>query len=152
MGIETAAAALFIVAIGAQAVGEVAGGITATTAAEQEADRLDQQAQLINAEAQEEALRVSKERERFRKKQKLAFLKSGVTLAGSPLLILEETKRESAKEVEAIRRRGRAGLFFGQLQARQTKALGRSKLIGSIVGTAGSTTTSIFTGKTAGIF
>lgn len=60
----------------------------------------------------------------------MAFLKSGVTLEGSPLLVLEETRREGAEEVAAIR----AG---GESRAKTLRAQGRSALIGGFLSGAG---------------
>lgn len=42
------------------------------------------------------------------RRQKLAYLASGVTLEGSPLLIMEETRRKGAENVDEILRAGDA--------------------------------------------
>ncbi len=90
MGIETGTALLIssilttLVSVGAQ----VFGGVTSTQAFNREAELLEEQGALALLEANEEADRINTENIKFRKKQKLAFLKSGVALVGSPLFIL----------------------------------------------------------------
>ena len=77
------------------------------------------------------------------KRQKLAFLKGGVSLAGSPLLLLAETRRVGGENIEAILKTGRTEatslLTQGAFQARGLKATGRQALIGGLtkgIGTA----------------
>src|SRR4051812_45496894 len=87
MGIETALIAAAVVSAGAS----VAGGISANNSAKREAGLLNDQATLAQDEASAEANRRATEVRQFQRKQKLAFLKNGVTLEGSPLLVLDET-------------------------------------------------------------
>ncbi len=121
-----------VVATVISVVSSVAGGIAAQSAAEEEAKSIERQGDLSRQEAEIEAQRTQRERDKFLKKQKLAFLKSGVTLEGSPLFVFEETRKESAKEVEAIRRQGGARFTLGQERAEITRARGRAALIGGI--------------------
>jgi len=131
-----AAIALSVVAAGFS----VAGGLSARDSAKKEASAQEEQARLANAEARREADRTAKTNDVFRRRQKLAFLKSGVLLEGSPLLVLQETQEESQKEVDAIRARGNALEDLGKRRASVTRSEGRAKLIGSIgqaIGTIG---------------
>lgn len=136
MGIETGTAILFSTLIATSA--QIFGGVVSKQAADDEALLLEEQGALARLEANEEADRINTENIKFRKKQKLAFLKSGVGLIGSPLLILEETRTEGNKEVEAIRRRGQAQFTLGLRKAGITRATGRARLIGGIAGAASS--------------
>jgi len=97
---------------------------------DEEAQAVQLQGQITLEESRVEAERVAEINRRFGEQQKVNFLKSGVTLAGSPLLVLEETARESAKEVAAIERRGLAQFGLASAKARILKKKGRARLIG----------------------
>jgi len=118
------------------AAGSIVQGFQERQAANAEADLQEQQGRLQAEEAQAEAQRVANDRRKFRKKQKLAFLKNGISLAGSPLLVLEETIRESQAEVNAIARRGTAQARLSFQQAAITRSAGRAALIGGFFGAA----------------
>lgn len=57
--------------------------------------------------AAQEAERRLKETEKFEGRQRSAFLSSGVSLEGSPLLVLEETRRTGKEQALSIREAGR---------------------------------------------
>ncbi len=86
------------------------GGFMASRAASDEARALKREAALARQEALEEADRLKKEHEHFIALQSVMFLKGGVTLAGSPLLVLEETRQEKDRQVRA--QRNRAGALY----------------------------------------
>ncbi len=111
-------------------VASVFKGFAAKRAADREAEALQDQASLQREETGREAARVKDERRKFLAKQSLAFVKGGVTLEGSPLLVLEETQTESEKEVQALKTRGAAQFALGTQKAGRAKSIGRSKLIG----------------------
>ncbi len=140
MGIETGTALLIssiittLTAVGAQ----VFAGTVSAQAFDLEAELLEEQGALALLEANEEADRIAEGNIAFRKRQKLMFLKSGVALVGSPLLILEETRTEGAKEVDAIRRRGQAQFSLAQRKAGIARATGRAQFIGGVAGATGS--------------
>jgi len=75
-------------------------------------------------------------------RQKLAFLASGVTLEGSPLLVMEETRKRGAENIDEIEKAGKAGseaqLAEGRRVAQSAKSSGRQAMIGGITGAAGS--------------
>ena len=125
MGIETATAALIL--SGVSAAGAVVSGI-------QQSKEADRQAKIAQQQSEAEARSEARSNIALEKRQKLSFLKSGVALEGSPLLLLEETRREGGKNVENV-------LAGGINQAQSLKASGRQALIGGIasgVGTAAS--------------
>ena len=114
----------------------LAGGFMGKQAADAEAESQQIQAGIAQDEATREAGRVAVERRKFLKRQKLAFLKNGVTLEGSPLLVLQETEEESQKEVDALVRRGSALGFLGRSRARITRRKGRAALVRGFGGAA----------------
>lgn len=103
----------------------VGGGLFEGVNAYDEANR---QARQVMIEGDEKAQLRKREISKFQSEQELAYLKSGVLLDGSPLLVLEETRREGLKEVlgirhsaretaKGIRRRGQARLFASILNS-----------------------------------
>lgn len=93
-----------------------------------------EQTRLSFKESQVEA-QNAKDAER---RQKLAYLKSGVTLEGSPLLIMEETRRKGAENVEEIIRAGNAAsgsiMQDGYNTKSALKAKGREAFMGGVSG------------------
>ena len=80
------------------------------------------------------------------------FLKGGVSLAGSPMLILEETREEAAKESGAVRRRGAALFELGLSKADRLASAGRASFIGGLFNAIGSGTSGFFEAKRLGVF
>lgn len=153
MGLETILLVSLVGLTATSIVMQVAGGVATRDAAKQEAGLQETQGRIAQAEAEETAENVGEENRKFRARQKLLFLKAGVTLEGSPLLILEETKEEGEEEVEAIRRRGEAQLELSQRQADITRSYGRAALIGGIAGATASGVSGIAGGAAvAGLF
>lgn len=106
------------VAAAVQAAGaglNIAGGIQAN----REARR---QARIAREEAAEQAAARRQEVDRFKSKQIVSFLKSGVELQGTPLAVLDETEREGQKEVSSI-------LRAGQERSRALRLEGRTRLL-----------------------
>lgn len=75
-------------------------------AAVAEAGSLSTQAGLAYEQSLLEAAQREREVRAFREQQALDFASSGITLAGSPLGVLTETKILGAQEVQAIKDRG----------------------------------------------
>lgn len=123
---------------------KIATGVSQSRAAESEADLQEEQGRIAQQEARVSAERSAKEKRKFLARQKLAFIKNGVSLEGSPLLVLEETLTESQKEIDAIIKRGSAQQRLAGRRAEITRARGRRALLGSI----GKATPDIF--ETAG--
>ncbi len=61
---------------------------------------------------------------------------SGVTLEGSPLLVLDQTRNLGQQEINQIYKNGQAQLAWGYQDAAQTRNRGRQALFGSF-GTGG---------------
>ena len=120
------AAAAAIASTALQVIGQIAGGVMATLAADKESAIIEEQALLSEQESIEEADRLKIEGAKFKAKQSVAFTKSGVSIKGSPLLVLEETRRGIDLEVSAELRRGQAIKRLGFQQAEQVRASGRA--------------------------
>ena len=86
------------------------------------------QALIARQEAEEAALAKEREVQKFASEQELGFLSSGVTLEGSPLMVIKETREEGARDAanirkfgaaraDALRRQGRSAFFQGVTQA-----------------------------------
>lgn len=87
--------------------------------------------EIIKLEADIEAERERKAGKKLRARQAIAFQKNGVVLAGSPMLVLEETIEESENLAKSIETRGELQAGLAKTQASQTKARGRAQLLGA---------------------
>ena len=87
--------------------------------------------------AAREADLTQQEADSVRRRQKVAFLKSGVSLAGSPLLVMEETRRKGKENVDEILASGtaasKAAYQEGRTQARAYKSQGRQAFTEGLV-------------------
>ena len=139
---STIIAAAAVAAAGAS----IAGGVMANNAAGEQADlarsdaaaRAEESARVADRQSMIEQRNIDETTQR----QKLAFLASGVTLEGSPLLKMEETRRLGAENIEEIKKGGQASadaqIAEGRRTAQSAKASGRQALIGGISGAASS--------------
>ena len=144
-----------ILAVGglaANIVGTLFQGFSDSQAAQEEAEDLRTQAQIQKEEADVEAERLDKKNKKFLAMQSLRFLKGGVTLANSPLIILQETREEAAKESGAVRKRGKALFQLGINKADRVARTGRSAFIGSIFSGFGTAGAGVFELKRLGVF
>lgn len=76
------------------------------------------------------------------RRQKLAYLASGVTLQGSPLLVMEETRRKGQENIDEIMKSGSysgaAAISEGRINASNAKSAGRREFLSGITSAAGS--------------
>jgi len=107
-------------------------GLSAKKSAKEEARDLRAQGALQLEESEAEALRIEEEGEQLEAKQKVGFLKSGVSLLGSPLLVLGKTFTGTQEQAAATRRRGRALSSLTVGKAKRVKRGGRAALLGSV--------------------
>lgn len=105
------------------AAGSLYGGITAH-------DSAIRAAKQEIADGEQAAAIKKREVEKFQSEQELAYLKSGVLLDGSPLLVLEDTRREGLADVRNIRESARN-------RASNLRRQGRSQLFGSFFSAGG---------------
>ena len=143
---------LGMVAMGVAAGGQIMAGQQQKKAYAQEADLQRQQAELAFEEAKREAQLTANDRRKFLATQKLAFIKNGVSLEGSPLLVLEDTRAQSQEEVNSIIKRGGAQYRLGMTQAAMTQQRGRAALTQGYIGAAGTMASAAFMGSQAGMF
>lgn len=123
---------------GASAGLNILGGLFGYLAAEDAASISESRGRLLLIEADADAERYAEQARGFKASQKLAFLKSGVTLEGSPLDILDETARVTSENLSAMRARATAQGLEADAQASALRDQGRAALIGGVAGAASS--------------
>jgi len=117
---------------------QIMQGVSDFKAAKQEGKDLRRQGAVALRESEAEAERVGEQGRRFGQRQRLSFLKQGVRLECSPLLILAETAEKSAEEVAGIQRRGQAQAQLFRSRGQITERGGRSRLLGSFASASAS--------------
>ena len=128
------------------AVSSILGGAQSYAAGGDQAALALSQASLRGVEAERVAQREAKfaqeEALDTERRQKLAYMASGVTLEGSPLLVMEETRQRGIDNVDEILKSGQAAsqaaAMEGRIQASTYKASGRQKFVSGITSAAGS--------------
>jgi hypothetical protein len=90
----------------------------------------EMQAQAALEDAQNAATQKATEVRQAHAHQAVAYASSGVTLEGSPLLVLNETLRLGQQEVDALMKRGTAQANLYNQAAFQTRNEGRAALLG----------------------
>lgn len=121
------------------ATSSVVGGFSANSAANQEAKLQQQQGGIALAEAQANAQNETFNQNQAVGKQRLAFLANGVTLEGSPSMVIDQSTKYGQQQVDSILKHGTAVDSLAIASAAQTRNQGRAALIGGI-GQAISTT------------
>ena len=116
---------------------EMVSGLFNIDAAESQASALRSQASLVRAETAAEIERYKISASRFKSSQKMAYIKSGVKLEGSPLDVLDETALTASENISAIRAQGEAEALKLKSQARNVRAQGRAALVGGLTRAAG---------------
>lgn len=121
---------------GATAGLDVLSGLFGYLASEDAALTAESRGRMLRMEAEAEAERYGEQARGFKATQKLAFLKSGVALSGSPLDILDETTRVADENISAIRAGGAARELEQKNLASQARIGGRAALLAGITGGA----------------
>lgn len=122
------------------------GGMSANNESKRQAATAQAEANLRAEETARASARdaqfATAESESVRRRQKLAYLKSGVDLEGSPLLMMEATRRAGLDNAEEILRSGSqtagAQIQEGRSRASALRASGRQAFISGIGGAASS--------------
>lgn len=117
-------------ALGASAGLELLSGLFSFLGGQDAQATADSRARMIRMEAEVDAQRYSEQADGFKARQKLAFLKSGVQLSGSPLDVLDETARNARENISAIRARGAAEGLDAEMEGLGSAQRGRAALIG----------------------
>jgi hypothetical protein len=115
--------------LGAEA--DILSGMLSNIESQIEAEFLLTQGTLAKQETLLNAERQAKNSDKLRRKQKMLFIKAGVDLVGTPLLVLEETRSEAEAELEAAN--SRAASLFNVAQGRSAalRRGGRARLVGA---------------------
>ncbi len=143
---------LAVAAAGFAGVEAIAGGFSANSAAQQEAQLQQQQADLALKNSQQNATVEAYNATQLVQRQKVAYLANGVSLEGSPSMVLKNTTNLSQQNVQAILDRGTAEYNLGMEQKAQTLNKGRAALIGGIAGGVGTFATAAGAASKAGMF
>lgn len=125
---------------GLSAVSSIVGGMQQNAAAQQQANYAQAQGILQAEESvRQSAAQAQQEADAAddaRRKQKLAYLKSGVSLEGSPLLMMEETRLRGERNVNEITTAGgyasAAAIQEGRTRAQNYKASGRQAFMSGL--------------------
>lgn len=126
---------------------DILGGLFGMNAADANAASLRDQARLLKVEAEADTERYASEAKAFRATQKMAYLKSGVTLTGSPLDVLDESARVTSENISAMRAQANAKSQQLKGQAASVRAAGR---VAFLQGVGGAMNTLAQTGKKLG--
>lgn len=113
---------------------ELFQGIYGYFAAKNTAAMMESRARMVQLEAEADARRYSEQAASFKAEQSVGYLKSGVTLSGSPLDVLDETARVASENAAAIRAGGRARAFDYESAAAGAKTQGRLSLLSGLTG------------------
>lgn len=127
-------------------LGSIFSGLQGMQAGKQQAEMAKAQAAMSAKEqvrlSAREAQMEAEAADDVRRRQKLAFMASGVSLQGSPLLVMEETRRKGAENVAEIMTSGgyssAARLQEGRIMATNAKASGRQAFMSGLTNAAGS--------------
>jgi hypothetical protein len=121
---------------GASSALNIMGGLFGYLASQDQAAIGESRARMFRMEAEADAMRYAEQARGFKAQQKVNYLKSGVTLSGSPLDILDETARVASENLSAIRARGEAEAMGMENEAQAIRMKGRLGLLTSITGGA----------------
>lgn len=136
----------------ASALSDVFGGVSGLIASGNEARDLEKQALELEREAQVRAEQRAGQISKFQQKQASRFLSSGVTLQGTPVVVLEETRQKGQEEVDALIRAGQSRANLARSQSRQARGTGRAFLTQGLFGASGRFGDAFFLGRRLGIF
>lgn len=117
---------------GIGAAAHVGQGFFGKRAFDQEADAIAEEGMLAQAEADEEARRVSKENKAKHARIAMKYTTSGVTMAGSPLLSIKAQADEDEGFVKSIRQRGVAKARLADKRSKIARNKGRAQLVGGL--------------------
>jgi len=130
------------------AIGSIYTGIISMKAANEMASDMRDQGDIAYAEAVRTSNIVMEEGYKFAAAQSLQYIGSGVQIAGSALVTLEQTRKYAATEADAIRTRGQAERELAYSGSSRKQNEGRASLFSGITGAVGKFATVGVQGKT----
>lgn len=113
--------------------GSIYAGISAYNSAKGLASDLRAQGEIVFSEAIRTANIIIEEGNNFAAAQSLQYIGSGVQIAGSALVTLEQTRKYAATEAAAVRNRGAATKALAEKTASRKESEGRASLISGIL-------------------
>lgn len=121
-------------AAGVSATGNLVAGLFGFFAGENAQAIYESRARMIRDEAENDALLYREKVQRFKASQKVAYLKAGVQLSGSPLDVLDETIRVGRETESAIRATGAARALDARAGGQAAATAGRNALVSGVAG------------------
>ncbi len=112
------------------------GGLFSYLASQEMSDIAESKGRMLRAEAEADAVRYAEQARSLRGQQAVSYIKSGVTLEGSPLDVLDHDALVAQENISAIRARGAAGELEQLNQAAAARIAGRNAFIAGITGGA----------------
>lgn len=144
MGVETM--------IATAAIGSVIGGGMSLMASNKQAKAMEQQGDLALVEGIRDAGLIEQQGRQFVANQKMKYIMSGVSIVGSPMLVLDDTAEKVKQEIAATKTRALAQRILAYDNAEVTANEGRAKFLSSLV-SAGTSGFSLYSSaKSAGLF
>lgn len=99
-----------------------------------EAAALESQGELMRLDSENAAMQKEREVKNVMADQAVAYLNSGVTLEGTPLDVIDQTRRHGFEEVKSILARGVAAQDLYARRAQGTRSQGRASILGQRYG------------------
>lgn len=116
---------------------QIAGGVMAQDSAYANASLMEGQGLLTREDYNKQALLVDDEGKRFRAKQTMDYISSGVEMVGTAQLVAKETLFMSQAKSRSLRSTGAAMQTLAQKKAEITRSEGRAALISGALTGAG---------------
>jgi hypothetical protein len=117
---------------GASSAMDLMSGLFGYLASKEAAAAAESRGRMIRMEAEAEAQRYAEQAKSLRAKTKLAYLKNGVDLSGSPLDVLDADILTADENISAIRAGGAARALDASNAAAGARNAGRAALIAGI--------------------
>lgn len=130
----------------------IAGTVANAGSAFSESSFMRQQGDIAYNEALLEADRVSEQGRQYKASQKMAYVMSGVSVAGTPMQVLQDTDLKVGDEIRSIKARGLAQRTLAYMKASQTQTKGGTGFLSGLTGTASTTSKLYNQAKAGGIF
>lgn len=137
---------------GFAAVSSIAGGFSANSAATAEANLQRQQGDILLNESKIDAANEAYNQRQNVGKTRLAFLANGVSLEGSPSMVLDDATKYGQTQVNSILSRGASQFGLSYQEAALTQNKGRAALISGLGSGLGDITTGISALSKSGVF
>ena len=142
---------LAVIGTAVSVAGSIYGGMAADSAAKREATAQREQGAIALQESRVNASNEAFNQTQAVQRQRLAFLSNGVTLEGSPAMVLEESRKYGQQQVDSILRQGVARYDLAGKEATITTNRGRAALIGGYAQAAGTLSANVGKAYNAGM-